>query len=289
MNTRKYLFTSALSFAVAAGCSDDGAGTAKFTTWGEEYIEMEIPPDPMGEAGFADGWTLHYDKFLVAFHEIKVANDKGEVAVTMSGSKLVDNAKAGKKELVSFPSLPAQAWNRVSYQIKPALATSELIGATAAADRDMMVANGYSFYASGSATKSGVTKTFRWGFATATQYNECKQAAEGGKEIEGIVVTNGGTDTSELTTHGDHLFYDRLKASDDPAKPTKLRFDEKAAADTNGDGEITLAELNAAPIDVRNYDPSGFDVVNLGGFVTSLTRTIGHFRGEGECTVAAIK
>lgn len=100
------------------------------------------------------------------------------------------------------------------------------------------------------------------------------------------MVTNGGTDISELTTHGDHPYYDRLKASPDPAVKTSLRFEEKAAADMDGDGEITQAELDATPIDVRSYDPSGFDAPNLGSFMTALIRTVGHFRGEGECSIS---
>src|SRR5262249_10613346 len=162
-----------------------------------------------------------------------VADDGGNVAARMTGSKLVDNTKAGRKDLISFPDLDAQAFRKVGYQIKPALADSELVAGTSEAARTMMVATGTAIDVSGSATKTEggatVTKTFHWGFTTATQYRDCLQPEEGGQTIEGIVVTNGGTDTSELTTHGDHFFYDRLKASEDPAILTSLRFDEKAA------------------------------------------------------------
>ncbi|HTV22354.1 MAG TPA: hypothetical protein VMG12_26885, partial [Polyangiaceae bacterium] len=88
-------------------------------------------------------------------------------------------------------------------------------------------------------------------------------------------------------THGDHLFYDRLQASPNPAIVTSLRFDTLAAADANADGDITLVELEAKPLDVRLYDPSGLGAANYGDFVTSLARTVGHFRGEGECTISA--
>jgi hypothetical protein len=89
----------------------------------------------------------------------------------------------------------------------------------------------------------------------------------------------------QLTTHGDHLYYDRLQASPDPEIKTSLRFDTLAAADANDDGELTLEELNAAPLNVRLYDPSGLGAATHGAFVTSLARTVGHFRGEGECSV----
>ncbi len=268
-----------------------GVGTAKFTTWGEEYIEQEIPADPTGEAGFVDGWRVHYDKFLVTFHGVEVASEDGTIGARMSGSKLVDNARPGKKDLVTFEDLEARAWDAVSYEIKPATATTELIGGATEADRKLMVDGGYSVYFEGSATRtttSGatLTKTFHLGFPLATKYHGCQQAEESGHAILGIVVTNGGTDVSELTTHGDHPYYDRLKASPDPAVKTSLRFAEKAAADTDGDGEITQAELDAAPIDVRQYDPSGFDAPNLGSFMTALIRTVGHFRGEGECSIS---
>ncbi|MFT3837911.1 MAG: hypothetical protein QM723_13045 [Myxococcaceae bacterium] len=267
-----------------------GKGTEKFTTWGEEYIETGIPADPMGQSGFLDGWTLHYDKFLVHFAAITVADDKGKTAAKLDGSRLVDNTKAGRKDLISFPDLDAVAWNQVSYQIRPATSSAELVSSTSD-DRDLMVNGGFSVYVAGSAQKSDgsggmITKTFHWGFITATQYKDCLQPAESGTPIEGVVVTNGGTDVSELTTHGDHLYYDRLKASPNPAVQTSLRFDEKAAADTNNDGEITLAELDATHIDVTKYDPSGFDAPTLGAFMRDLARTVGHFRGEGECTIS---
>lgn len=295
MNRTRTIVPLVLPLAIgAAACGGDGKGTAQFTTWGEDFIEKQIPPDPKGDSGFLDGWTLHYDKFLVTFHAITVADGKGATAATMPGSKLVDNTKPGRKQLVTFPDLEAKQWDAVSYQIKPATADSELVGATAE-DRDMMVASGYSIYVAGAATKPGdnggppTKKTFHWGFTIATQYKGCQQPEESGHATQGIVVTNGGTDVSELTTHGDHLYYDRLKASPDPAIKTSLRFDEKAAADKNGDGEITLDELKATPIDVLKYDPSGLPAVTLGDFITQLARTIGHFRGEGECTISTIK
>jgi hypothetical protein len=294
MDMKVTMMRMALGLGMMLGCGDEGGqGSASFTTYGEDFIEKQIPADPSGEAGFVDGWTLHYEKFLVVFHAIRVADSDGDVAATLAGSKFVDNVVAGRKPLVAFPGLDAKHWDRVSYQIKPALADSEVVSGSAA-DRDMMAANGYSLYVAGSASKTGadgklVSKTFRWGFKTATLYQNCQQAAESGQALEGIVVTNGGDDVSELTTHGDHLYYDRLMASSDPAVKTSLRFDEKAAADANNDGEITLEELFATPIDVRKYDPSGLDAPSLGAFMTSLARTVGHFRGEGECTVRALQ
>jgi hypothetical protein len=284
--------------ALPAACSGDdptasaGRGTAKFTTWGEEYIEEGIGPDPAGAEGFTDGWSLKYAKFLVAFHAVTVADSTGTIGASMSGSRLVDNVRPGRKELVTFANLDARAWDKISYQIRPAAADTELVGGADPADLQMMVKNGYSIYVEGSATKSdgkgpAITKTFRWGFTTATQYLDC-HAEEQGKDTAGIVVANGSTDTSELTTHGDHFFYDRLQEDPSSQVPTRLRFQEKADADANNDGEITLEELEAADIDATRYNPTPFAVTSLGGFVEALARTIGHYRGEGECSISKL-
>jgi hypothetical protein len=151
-----------------------------------------------------------------------------------------------------------------------------------------MLDGGYSFYVEATARKGAVTKHYSWGFGIGTQYNEC-HSQQDGKDESGIVVTNNATVDVQLTTHGDHLYYDRLQASPDPAVKTSLRFDDLAAADKDDDGELTLDELGAAPLDVRLYDPSGLDAATQGAFITSLARTIGHFRGEGECTISAIE
>ena len=90
----------------------------------------------------------------------------------------------------------------------------------------------------------------------------------------------------QITIHGDHPFYDRLQESPNPAVATSLRFDAIAEADADVDGEVTLEELDAAILDVTRYDPSPFEVTTLGEFVGELVRTIGHYRGEGECSIS---
>ena len=271
---------------LACGSSDPtgsgGEGTLAFTTWGEEYIEEEIPADPDG--GFVDGWTVSYDKFLVSIQNIVVAEQGGDRGASMSGSRLFDNTVAGVKAVVEFKGVPARAWDRVSYEIAPVTAETELNASATEEDKALMLAGGYSLFASGIARKEQTEKRFAWGFVIGTRYEDC-HAPAGGRDEAGVIVTNNSTLEVELTTHGDHLFYDRLQSSPDPTVATSLRFDALAAADANDDGELTLEELHATPIDVRLYDPSGLGANTYGAFVTALARTVGHFRGEGECTV----
>lgn len=282
--------------SVACGTSDPtgsgGKGTLTFTTWGEEYVEDEIPADSKEVTGFVDGWSLRYSKFLVNFQNIQVADAKGHVTASLDGSLLFDNHVKGVKPIVSFDSVEAKAWAQVSYEIAPVSGDTILDNSATEDDRQRMEDAGYSFYAEGTATKDDVAKHFAWGFAIGTRYVEC-HSEQDGKDEYGVVVTNNSEVELQLTTHGDHLYYDRLEASPNPAIVTSLRFDTLAAADADEDGEITLEELDAAALNTKScsdkavpcYDPSGLGAATQGAFTTSLARTIGHFRGEGECSI----
>jgi hypothetical protein len=285
---------SALVLALVAlvACSDDdsssgadGKGTVTFTTWGEEYIEQEIPPSAEGETIVEDGWTIKYTKFLITIGEVAVGEDGKEPAAKLAAPKLFDMHAAGKKPVTTFADLPGKPYTHVSYSVSPTTAAVELGGGATDADKQLMVQNGYSVYVEGSLIKDATTKTFKWGFKTNTLYDKCKGEVSG-KETEGVVVTNGGNDAVELTIHGDHFFYDDLQAAE-----AKVRVDNIANADANGDNDITLEELAAvqlAAITVGTYGTGSASGINdLRAFVEALSRTLGHFRGEGECLARA--
>lgn len=268
--------------AAIAGCgdADEGTGNVSFSTWGEEYIEQEIP-----SADIEDAWTIRYGKFLVNLGHIVLADEGGKVA-QMPGTKLFDHTKAGTKPVMTFNGLPARALTHVSYEIVPATSDAESVDVSDA-DKTFMVSSGYSVYVEATATKGRLSKKYEWGFTTATLYDRCKGAL-GGKETDGVVVTNGGTDQPELTIHGDHFYYDDLQA-----KEAKVRFDNIANADADNDNVITMEELSrvklaAIPAENGPYGTGSAAGINdLGAFVTALSRTVGHFRGEGECFASA--
>jgi hypothetical protein len=280
------LLTSLGSVACSSSDPTGSGGTGKlaFTTWGEEYIEDEIPPASAQVMGFVDGWTVKYSKFLVNFQNIRVADAQGEAAAAMAGSMLFDNHEPGIKSIIDFDGVEAKAWQAVSYEIAPVTRDTELSQSATQADQQLMIDGGFSLYVEATATKGDVAKHFAWGFPIGTRYEEC-HSEQDGKDEEGVVVTNNNQLEVQLTTHGDHLYYDRLQASPDPEIETSLRFDTLADADTNDDGELTLEELHSRPLNVLLYDPSGLGAATQGAFVTSLARTVGHFRGEGECTI----
>lgn len=281
-----------LLLAIATACtssdSASGAGSLDFVTWGEEYIEQEIPAS-VTEGGqtetiVEDGFTIKYSKFLVVIGNIQVADGAGTIGGELRGLKLVDHTKAGRKNLVSIPSIPAKGWTHVSYEIAPIETSTELSGATDA-DKSLMVQGGYSIYVEGTLSKGTDSKSFKWGFTTATRFDTCKSLnADGKEETEGVIVKNGVKDEVELTIHGDHFFYDDLQSAE-----AKVRGGNIFAADANRDGMITLEELAQTklatiPSDAGKYGTGSASGINdLAAFVAALSRTIGHFRGEGEC------
>ena len=296
MNSRvlkSSLTSAAFLAALASGCGSSdpvesgGSGSVTFTTWGEEYIEQGIPADDGDHSGFVDGWSVRYDKFLVNFQSIRLANSRGESAGMQARSLLVDNTVAGVKSLRAFAEVPAEAWDRISYEIAPVTPDTELAQSTGEDAKALMLDGKFSVYVAGTASKATLEKKFAWGFAIGTHYSDC-HAEQDGRDQPGIVVTNNTNIDVQLTTHGDHPFYDRLQSSADPTILTSLRFQAIANADADADGEVTLEELDATPLDVRVYDQSGLRAPTLGAFVTALARTIGHFRGEGECSVSAV-
>ncbi|WNG30100.1 hypothetical protein F0U62_43355 [Cystobacter fuscus] len=252
-----------------------GTGDLTVTTYGEDYIEKQIPA-----TAFADGWSVKFSKFLVTIGEVKVASHDGKVAAESTGAKVFDVHQPGPVTVESFPGLPAADWDTVSYAIAPS--ASARAGNASAEDVELMKTSGWSVFVQGVATKGTETKRFEWGFPTNTLYEKCEHPNLG----EGVTVPNGGEEMLQFTIHGDHLFFDDLQSPD-----AKMRFNALAAADQAGivgaDGQITLEELEL--VDLTQLPPDQYStggaskVRNLRDFVTALVRTLGHYRGEGEC------
>ena len=272
---------AALAALSCAGCGDDGdasgVGSVSFNTWGEGYIQDQIPTSV-----FEDGWSVTYQSFLVNIAGITIADDAGSVAAQQAVSMVFDHKQPGVKPIATFADIEAKNWTSVSYRIEPATAGSALGGAAEAQKSAMVAANG-AVMVEGSATNGTDSKTFAWVFSQTTHYDDCKGDIDG-KETEGVLVTNGGTDDVQLTIHGDHLFYDDLTSPE-----AKVRFQHIADADADDSGDVTLEEL--AAVQLVDLPPSSgpfgtgssSSVNDLRAFVTALSGTVGHYRGEGEC------
>lgn len=278
----KMLALTVLATSVT-GCndSDNGKGTLTITTWGEEYIEDGLPSD-----AFLDSWSVKYSKFLVVYNHVTIADDNGDVVAKVRHPlvfDMVQKAKGKPRTLASY-ELEAKAWPNLSYQVGPITDDAEPGDLASADDVALLQTDQASVHVEGTATSpTGTQKTFKWSFSPATLFEGC-HGMQDGKEVEGVLVTNGGTQEVELTVHGDHMFYDDLQS--ERGGP---RFQAFADADANGDGDVTLAEMDlvplyAIPVEKGTYGTGALgNVDTLGQYVRTLARTIGHYRGEGSC------
>jgi hypothetical protein len=234
--------------------------------YGEAYVEDGLPAEI-----FADGWSLRYEKFLVSVGGVAVAEKGAEPGLRVSEFQVFDLTKAsdGVGQVVGSDLVPLGRYDDTSFTI--AADAEATAGNASDADLKLMIAGGFSVYVAGTATKGGDSKHFAWGFATHTDYSACESLAE---------VRGGQPAVVQLTIHGDHLLYDDLFSM-----TPKVTFELIAKADTDGDGEVSQAELLA--VDLRplpNYQVGSTDIVDLWHFIEHLTTTVGHIDGEGHCT-----
>lgn len=251
---------------VCLGLAACGGGEGQWTveTWGEEYIEQGLPSEV-----FDDGCSLVYDTFLVSMTTRELVDGSGTVVGDIGPSQVYDMVVAGPTPMGAV-AVPADHYSSVVVEIAPD-PDAEAGSATDAQVAELVDA-GASVLVDGVLTCGASDVHFRWTFDAATTY-AC--------EPPDLTIPAGGTDTTQITIHGDHLFYDGLENAD-----AVVLGQPVVDADSDGDGEVTLAELNAVSIPALGYDVGEYsDVLTLRQFVSHLTRTIGHIDGEGECRV----
>jgi hypothetical protein len=240
------------------------AGDWVVETWGEAYIEEEIPAD-----AFADGCAVTYDTFLVSMAAVELLDGNGEVVGELTPPRVFDLTAPGPTPVGSV-TVPADHYSHVRLVVSPEPGAEADTGS--AEDLAALLDAGASVLADGTLSCDGDQAHFRWTFDASTTY-DC--------EPPDLTIPNGGADDTQLTIHGDHLWYDHLVADD-----AGLRGREILAADGDGDGEITLEELETVSIPSLGFGVGEFsDVVTLRDFVEHLTQTLGHIDGEGECRV----
>lgn len=241
-----------------------GEGTWTLTTWGEDYIEVGIPAED-----FADGCSVTYSEFLVTFSGRALVDGNGDVAGEVSGAQVYDLVPAGPHEM-GATEVRADHYDRVDATIAPSAGATG--GNVTEAQVAALVAAQGSIRAVGTVTCGADTVAFDWVFDTDTTY-AC--------EPEDLTIPAGGDDATELTIHGDHLFYDGLEDPD-----AVVRGEAVVAADADADDVVTLAELSAVSVAALGYDVGRYsDVTDLAAFVEFLSRTLGHVDGEGHCQV----
>src|SRR5689334_10067264 len=120
----------AATLVALIGCDSpddgDGTGTVTFTTWGEEFIEQEIPPAADGKTIIQDGYTVKYARFLLVIAEVSVGEPGKLPQAKQQNPKLFEMHAPGPKAIVAFHDLPGKPYTHVTYAISPATPNVEL-------------------------------------------------------------------------------------------------------------------------------------------------------------------
>jgi hypothetical protein len=240
---------------ILAACAGDATWAPE--TWGEEYLERGIPAET-----FEDGCSATFEHFFVRVESADLVDADGAVVAGVSEAMAFDMSLAGPHPMPEVLA-PAGFYDTARFVI--ASGDSAVAGNADHAELD-----GHAVRAVGALTCGSDTVSFDLSFDGRTTY-DCAP--------EDLTLSKSGPVTSQLTVHGDHLFYDGLENND-----AVVRGQAWIDADANNDGTLTEDELRATPVAPLGYDiGSQGDVADLFAFTESLMQGLGHIDGEGHC------
>lgn len=295
---KKWLVWLPASLLILACGEDDDGGTGSLVLYasGEEAAITGFPVPDEPDLALVDGWSIHFDRFLVSFGNVRLESSDGGKAITGSDAVIVDLTRSLRQEVFRFEDLPARRWDRFSYDIVRAKADARRVGPLDDGDVQEMIDGGLNYLIAGTAEKGGKRIHFTWGLENPTRNHDCIDGVDG---KPGIVIRNRSVADYEITLHIDHLFYDSLGDHEG----LSMRFDALAAvAEETEDGWVlpfeNLAQQSLADLRDENgetlrdqdgkvlvYDPGSvqLDERNLRGYVVAAAKSQGRFNGEGHC------
>lgn len=215
-------------------------------TWGEDYIEAGIPSED-----FADGCSSTFTRFRVGIAAAALIDADDQLAGdALAAPAVVDLVPEGPHPL-GEATISADSYDHARFRIAP-------------------VAEAPALEVEGTLSCGEETIDFAWAFDTDTTY-DCAP--------DPFTLRAGDAGRTQLTVHGDHLFYDHLESPD-----ALVRGEAILAADADEDGVVTRAELAAVSVPALGYGVGRFsEATDLDAFIEVLTTTVGHVDGEGHC------
>lgn len=302
MNARLLLVAACIALVPACGGDDDDSadtGTAQIFVEAEETIPEGLTPGD-GEENIKDGWTVTYDKFLIAFTGFHAGRSAApDDVLEQDGAVVLDltGLPTSGFVLAEFPSASATRYDEVSYDTPVVTSTTTRDPSADEADVQAMIDNGWSQLLAGTLTKDdgesclptdptdcapATSIHFEWGLTAPTSYEGC-----GPEEGDlGFAVPTGGTAQVNLTIHGDHLWFNNFPEG---VEVTDRLVQWAANCDLDRDGEVTVDELEQTqagdvfPATTYSLAGAPYPVETALDFVRSQQSTIGHLQGEGEC------
>jgi hypothetical protein len=266
-------------------------------------VTFTVSPSPAVANGVvtADGWKIGFERVLIGIGSARLgdgcnsyseANYDRVLDVTKeSGQKLSILHGIGQCDIrfrVGTPSSDALLGAGVTEDDKSAMRTP-------GADPYVPL-NGIALSVAGVATRGDVTKRFTLVFRPRVRYANCRLDADASIAVD---LQSNVDQVFDIRIEGEAVLRDDVDAS-----TARLRFDPFAAADTNGDGNVTLDELRQVPIssikDAGAFEAGSYEfdedagvfklgktivISTLGDYVYELLMpTLPRFRDIGTCT-----
>jgi hypothetical protein len=277
-----------------AACSSSDGGTG---TGGTGNVQIFVVPEDSIANGLEpgtdleniqDGWTVKYDRYLVAVGNFRARRSDTGDAISDSNVYIADLKAAPTSGYVAaeLTGIAAVRWDKFGYDIPNAKAGARPLAPTSQADADFMIQNGYSVYFEGYGEKEGTKISFKWGFAAGTSFDDCA-SSDGAL---GFAVPAGGTVQIKPTLHGDHQYFDNVTQG---VEITKRLAQWLATCDKDQTKDLTIAELKACdvatalpqpPYDLTAVkDQDGDGKISVYDYVNTQLRTFGDYQGDGEC------
>jgi len=285
----------------------------------EDSITSGVPAGT-GDGEMRDGWSATYAKFYVNYANFTAnpSDDPTNLLSTTGTSDILDLFAVGANGYVfkTFTGIPAVRYDKVNYDIlkatttqaTPTVITQFSDGSTPTAMLssgwaiyfDVTIANptGMSCdYGQGPGGTGCVAETsvhLAMGIPHGTDFNDCSPATG----AAGFAVSGGGTTQIKPTIHGDHWFFPNIPhgANESPDRYAQWLAD----ADTNHDGNVTVAELTSAgladfPTTASANNPAAYDfsgalitINNAYDYIVAESHSLGHFEGDGDCATRVV-
>lgn len=277
------LLTGLLPWAISACGEDAEQGNVTVLLQAEDTITEGLRPGTGGDA-IVDGWTVHFDKYIVAVGNVKLGRDVANIEFTDDTRRIYDLVQVPQNDwlLTELAGLDAKRYDFFGYETVAAGA-AERDGSVSATDYEHMMAHEATYLISGTLTREDEQITFEFFVPNATQYGPCEVNG-----VPGVTVTAGGNVPVGATIHGDHLFFNSFGSHD-----IERRAQWLADADVDGDGHVHEEELMAISgtalstlLPSEHYALGGwnaFPIETAYDFLRAQLHTQGHYQGEGEC------
>ncbi len=308
-----------MSALLALACTDDvtnDPGSLTVLLDPEDVIIEGLAPGD-GNENVWDGWTVEFDKYLVTVGHVDLRfSTDDDLETDDSHLYVVDLTRvpSNGSELWAFDELRPGRWE-FRYETSGAAHGAEQHETVMDDDFERMVDKDSTYLVEGSITKLDGQSCPPVALASppaATEVvgenavgNPCYEAEEvrftfaaraetlfGPCEIDGVPgvsVPSGGQQTSSITIHGDHLFFNGFPSGSEGGIRRLAQW--WADADLDLDGLVTEDELKAiSPADLlgEEYSFGGSPIQPLEDmytYVIAQLKTQGHYQGEGECLV----